>query len=144
MKIVIIFALSLFSAISYSQDAMVLDAEELKARIIEVNKDSNKVFMNDSTMADVDALFSNYTEDFIYIHEVYGGTYSRKELYENTAIRVKERKYKRKFDRYKIVNIITGYNGAAVERELIDNGKRHLSIFEFRGDKVSKVTEYWK
>jgi len=144
MKIIYILIFTFFSIFTYSQEVKNLSPNELKARVVEINKAFNKVFMNDSTMDDVDTLFANYTDDFIYIHDVYGGTYTRDSLYKNTSIRVKERRYKRKTDRYKIVNMIPGYNGIAVERELLDSRKKHLTVFEFRGNKVSKITEYWK
>jgi len=143
MKILCLIVVTFFTTITYSQDVKNLSADELKSRIGEVNKAFNKVFMVDSTMNDVEALFSNYTDDFVYIHEVYGGTYSRESLYNNTAIRVKERRYKRTSDRYKIISMIPGFNGVAVERELLDNGKRHLTVFEFRGDSVEVDPIHW-
>ena len=144
MKIVYTLVFTLFSTFLYSQDETVLNSDDLKTRVVEINKAFNQVFMSNSTMDDVEALFANYTDDFVYIHEVYGCTYTRDLIYKNTSTRVKENKYKRKSDRYKIVHMIAGYNGIAVERELIDNGKKHLAVFEFRGEKVSKITEYWK
>lgn len=144
MKFFYLLVLTALAAVVAAEEPRALSPDELQERVIEINDAGNKVFMNDSTPADVDALFANYTDDFVYIHEVYGGTYSREELYENTLIRVKERRYKRTSDRYKVVAMISGYNGIAVQRELNDNGKKHLAVFEFEGDKVSRILEYWK
>lgn len=42
--------------------------------------------------------------------------------------------------------MIPGLNGIAVEREEIHQGValRHLTVFEFPGDQVSRIIEYWK
>jgi hypothetical protein len=53
-------------------------------------------------------------------------------------------RYKQAAARYKILNIMTGRNAAAVERLETASGKVHLAVFEFKGESVSKVTEYWK
>lgn len=46
--------------------------------------------------------------------------------------------------RYEILDVMTGLNAAAVERLEVESGKVHLSVFEFEGSKVSRITEYWK
>ena len=123
-----------------------LSSDELKAKVIEVTDAQNKVMMHGSTAADVDKLFSLYADDFTYIHEAYGGTYTKDELYGNT-IRLLERGIYRKTEpRYTLVSTIPGYNGIAVERQETHKGvtSKHLAVFEFRDGKVSKIIEYWK
>ncbi len=117
--------------------------ENLKAQIIAVNKAQNKVLMHDSTVADAERLFAMYSEDFIYIHEVYGGEYSKAHLYRNTVRYLKSGGYNKVEDRYTVVSMIVGLNAVAVQRKEKD-GDLHLAVFEFKGDKVSKITEYWK
>jgi hypothetical protein len=121
-----------------------LSPKELKNKIAEINIAQNQVLMQGSTVADADKLFALYTDDFVYIHEVYGGTYSRDELYKNTIKFLKAGRYTNTKARYKIVSTISGYNGIAVERQEIYQGvtANHLAVFEFRGDKVSKIIEY--
>ncbi|WP_157953859.1 hypothetical protein [Microbulbifer sp. A4B17] len=48
--------------------------------------------------------------------------------------------------RYKIISIITGYKAVSLERQQTYKGvtSNHLSIFEFEGDQVSRIIEYWK
>lgn len=47
-------------------------------------------------------------------------------------------------ERYKILRILPGFGAAAVERLEVASGKIHLSVFEFEGNKVSKIIEYWE
>ena len=48
--------------------------------------------------------------------------------------------------RYTIVSAIPGHNAIAVERQETHEGvvSKHLAVFEFRGDKASRIVEYWK
>lgn len=140
-------ALSLLAApLAQANDIEALSADALKAKVAEITDAQNKVMMRGATAADVDALFSMYTDDFVYIHEVYGGTYTRQELYGNTVRLLKRGVYDKAEPRYTLVSTIPGYNGIAVERQEVHEGvaSRHLAVFEFRGDKVSKIIEYWK
>ena len=144
-KILFIFAL-LVTFISSAETSAILSSEELKSKIVEINKAQNKAIMLGTTVDDVDKLFSLYTDDFIYIHEVYGGIYKRDELYKNTVKYVKNGGYTRTDDRYQIISMIPGHNAIAVERKQTYEEKttNHLAVFEFTGDKVSKITEYWQ
>jgi hypothetical protein len=144
MKYIIIFFCCFTSIYSAAGEKTKLTPIELISRISEINNAQNKVMMLGSTKTDVDDLFSLYTDDFVYIHEVYGGTYTRKHLYKNTMKYLKSGGYKRTTDRYKIINSILGINAIAVERLKIDDNVKHLAVFEFDGSKVSKITEYWK
>jgi hypothetical protein len=123
-----------------------LSFEALKLKIVEINNAQNQVLKQGSSVADADNLFAMYTDDFVYIHEIYGGTYTRNKLYNNTIKFLKAGRYNFTSDRYKIVATIAGFNGIAVERKQTFEGitANHLTVFEFRGDKVSKIIEYWK
>lgn len=129
-----------------ADDSKVLAAEALQAKVLEVTEAQNKVMLKGSTPADVDALFALYHPDFVYVHEAYGGAYSRAMLYNNTLKLQAMGKYNLTAPRYRIVAQIPGYNAVAVKREELSQGQSqsHLSVFEFRGDKVSRIVEYWK
>ena len=143
----LIFVLVLLAApFSQGADSPPLSADDLKAKVIEITDAQNKVMMQGSTVADVDKLFSLYSDDFTYIHEAYGGRYRRDELYGNTVRLLKRGIYNKTEPRYTLVSTIPGYNGIAVVRQETHKGvtSKHLSVFEFRDAKVAKIIEYWK
>ncbi|AWF79687.1 hypothetical protein BTJ40_01935 [Microbulbifer sp. A4B17] len=70
-----------------------LTKEELEKKAALINDLQNKVLMKGSTINDIDTLFSHYTDDFTYTHEVYGGTYTREHLYNNSIKYLKEGEY---------------------------------------------------
>ncbi|RJG21178.1 hypothetical protein D3872_07215 [Massilia cavernae] len=102
------------------------------------------MMLSGSKESDIDALFSMYADDFVYVHEVYGGLYTREHLYKNSVKNLNAGRFQQTQGRYKVLNILTGLNAAAVERLEVKSGKVHLTVFEFKGDKISKITEYWK
>ena len=143
----LIFVLTMLAApFAQSEDSLSLPADDLKAKVIEVTDAQNKAMMHGSTVADVDKLFSLYADDFTYIHEAYGGTYTKDELYGNTVRLLERGIYSKTEPRYTLVSTIPGYNGIAVERQETHKGvtSKHLAVFEFRDDKVVKIIEYWK
>lgn len=144
----LIFVLALLLAAPFSQAAnpLSLSSDELKAKVIEVTDAQNKVMLLGSTVADVDALFSLYADDFTYIHEAYGGAYTRENLYGNTVRLLARGLYSKTEPRYTLISTIPGYNSIAVERQETHKGvtSKHLAVFEFRDAKVAKITEYWK
>ncbi len=144
MKFVFATMIYLFTAFAFADEVKVLSEEEIKTRVIEITNATNKMMRAGSTVEDVDKWFSNFTDDYVYIHQAYGGTYTKEKLYSGSIANVKNGRYNMSSDRYEIVQILPGYNGAAVQRKNLPNGKIHLSVFEFRGDKVSKITEYWR
>jgi len=127
-------------------EPVVLSADELKAKIVEITAAQNQVMLQGSTAEDVDKLFALYSDDFVYRHDVYGGNYSKDELYANTMRLLAMGKYDKTEPRYRIINQIPGYNAIAVERQEVHKGvtKNHLAVFEFRQGKVTKIIEYWK
>lgn len=124
-------------------ESVTLSQQKLTELVIQLNDAQNKVMKKGSTLADVDALFDLYTEDFTYVHEVYGGVYTREHLYRNTTRYLKSGGYNKTKDRYLILNTILGDNAVAIQR-LEDSGAMHLSVIEFDGEKVQKIIEYWK
>lgn len=146
MKSLILVLVMLVAPLVHAANTDAMTADELRAKVIEVTDAQNQVMMKGSTVADVDTLFSMYTDDFVYIHEVYGGTYTRDELYGNTVKFLKRGVYGNTKPRYTLVSTIPGYNSIAVERQEIHKGiaSNHLAMFEFHNGKVSKIIEYWK
>ena len=66
----LIFVLAMLSTpFAHATDTPTLTADALKAKVIEVTNAQNKVMMQGATTADVDQLFSLYTDDFTYVHE---------------------------------------------------------------------------
>ena len=140
----ILSGLMLFSL--QAAEMQVLSAEQLKAKVAEITQAQNKVMLKGSTRADVDQLFALYSDDFVYRHDVYGGNYSKKQLYDNTLRLQALGKYDKTTPRYRILSQLPGYNAVAVERQEVHQGvtQNHLAVFEFRADKVIKISEYWK
>lgn len=124
----------------------VLSPEELTAKVVEITEAQNQVMLKGSTQADVDKLFALYSDDFVYRHDVYGGNYSKEQLYANTLRLLAMGKYDKTEPRYRIISQIPGLNAVAVERQEKHKGvvKNHLAVFEFSEDKVTKISEYWK
>lgn len=135
---ILLFLVSLPAA-----NAKELNSEQLVERVKQVNELQNKVLMAGSTKQDIDSLFAQYTDDFTYVHEVYGGTYSRAGLYKNTVRFHDQGDYQYQQPRYQIIQMMTGLNAIAVIRKQFD-GEIHLSVFEFDGEKVKRIIEYWR
>ena len=127
-------------------EPQVLSAEQLKEKVVEITQAQNQVMLKGSAQSDVDKLFALYSDDFVYRHDVYGGNYSKAQLYANTIRLQAMGKYDKAEPRYRILRQIPGYNAVAVERQEVHNGvtKNHLAVFEFRADKVIKISEYWQ
>lgn len=78
-RILLLAVLMAFSLFVHAGAGSTLPPDALEARVRQVNEAQNRMMLKGSTMADVEALFSMYTEDFTYVHEVYGGVYTREE-----------------------------------------------------------------
>ena len=146
MKLLISALALLLLANAHATELPVLSAEELTAKVVEITAAQNQVMLQGSTQEDVDKLFAFYTDDFVYRHDVYGGNYSKDQLYANTLRLIKLGKYDKTEPRYRIIAQMPGYNAVALERQEVHKGvvKHHLAVFEFRQDKVAKIIEYWK
>lgn len=139
-------AMFLSSNPSYASEQKALSREAILANVAVVNDAQNRVLMKGSTQADLDHLFSLKTEEFIYVHEKYGGTYTRAHLYSNYLKGIEKGRYTFGHNRYEVIHILTGENTAAIQRlQTNREGEHevHLVVFEFQGDKVSRMVEYW-
>lgn len=149
MKLTISLALVavlLSSTFTSASEQHTLSKEAILAKVAVVNDAQNRVLMKGSEQTDLDYLFSLKTEDFTYIHEKYGGTYTRAHLYNNYLKGIEKGRYTFAHNRYEVVHILTGENTAAIQRlQTNKEGEHevHLVVFEFRGGKVSRMVEYW-
>lgn len=132
------------SAASGAKDATAMSENDIRQLVERVNDAQNRMMMRGSGAAEVEAMFDLYTEDFTYVHEAYGGVYTRQALHGNSVRFAKAGEYQFTEDRYRILHILPGHDAAAVQRLESNSGNRHLAVFEFKDGKVSKIVEYWK
>ena len=110
-----------------------------------------KIYQQSSTRDDIDKLFNLFTDDFVYVHPKYGGSYSRNDIYEGYINNQKNGSYNGSITDVKIRNLIVGLNALVTDRvyfkkiasgelEEVDPG---MTLFEFRNGKISKIFEYW-
>ncbi len=102
----------------------------------------NDVARTGAGKTQADQLFDLYSADFVYVHDKYGGVYSREQLYRNTLRMIARGGDHSTTDRYQLLQILPGESAAAVLR-LTRDGQQHLALFEFKQGKISKITEYW-
>lgn len=139
-------ALGLALALSQTCAAQARDLEpaEIEAAVSAITEAQNRAMLASSRPEDVERLFERYSPGFVYVHAVYGGQYSREQLKANTLRNMSAGRYKDTQARYQIRRIIPGLRAAAVERLEVASGQRHLAVFEFEGDKVARISEYWR
>ncbi|MEM9000408.1 MAG: nuclear transport factor 2 family protein [Bacteroidota bacterium] len=108
------------------------------------------VFQENSTIQDIDKVFELFTDDFVYIHPKYGGTYTREDLYNGYVRNQKNGGYKGEETGVKIINKIIGLKAIVVQRSyvlkkdgLITDGEPQMTLFEFQDGKISRIVEYW-
>lgn len=129
-----------------SSNALVANSsnkKQLKAMAEAISHAQNKAIRKDTTQQDILNLFNWYTDDFVYEHPKYGGAYTREKLLNNSLRFVKEGRYQLVQDRYRITNMIIGLNAVVLEREKLSDGVHHMTLFEFEGNKVKRIKEYW-
>lgn len=109
-----------------------------------------KTFQAKSTIKEIDDIFELFTEDFTYVHPKYGGTYTRKDLYNGYVRNQKNGSYNGEVSDIKVLNKIIGLNVVVVERiyllkkgTKIKKGEPQVTLFEFKKGKISKIFEYW-
>ncbi|WP_421976006.1 nuclear transport factor 2 family protein [Roseivirga seohaensis] len=109
------------------------------------------VFQPNSTIEDIDHIFELFTDDFTYVHEQYGGVYTRQELYNGYKRNQENGGYDGEVADIKVNNMIFGHNAIAVSKSFmlkkggsIKAGDPQLALFEFKNGKIYRITEYWK
>ncbi|WP_299104696.1 nuclear transport factor 2 family protein [uncultured Tenacibaculum sp.] len=107
-----------------------------------------KAFQKNSKVEDIDRIFNLFTDDFVYVHPKYGGTYTRENLYKGYIRNKKNGMYDGTITGIKIFNRIAGLNALVVKRIYIDKDTKEekdakMTLFEFKEGKISKIFEYW-
>ncbi len=104
------------------------------------------VFQKGSTVKDIDAIFELFTDDFVYIHPRYGGTYTREDLYKGYVRNQKNGGYNGRVTDIRVENMIIGLNAVATEKRFIQGsevGEPEMTLFELREGKIFRITEFW-
>ena len=149
MLCAMLVAVSFGSALS--QELTQAHKDSLRAVVQDYYDISLEIYSAGSTPADVDRLFALFTDDFVYVHPKYGGTYPRTDLYEGYLRNQKNGAYNGTITDLQLSNLIVGLNAVATERLFlkkepdgtlseVDPG---MTLFEFRDGKISKIFEYW-
>ncbi len=119
-----------------------LSKEKLIAVFEQYQQAYSAVFKTGSTVADVDVLYSFYTDDFEYNHPKYGGIYTRKHLYDNTVKFLKAGQYNGGKKRNTLKRIV-GLDAIVVEQQSEEKTETTMTLFKFRGSKIYYMEEYW-
>lgn len=131
-----------------AQEATEAHKDSLNA-VIEMYYDLNvNVFQSNSTIKDIDKIFDLFTEGFTYVHPKYGGTYTRKDLYNGYVRNQKNGGYNGSVVDIKVVNKIVGLNAVVVQKKFVkkdqqEKEKLEMTLFEFNNGKISRIFEYW-
>lgn len=134
-----------------SQEITAEHKDSLRIVVEEYYSLSLKIYQQNSVKDDIDKLFNLFTDDFVYVHPKYGGSYSRNDIYEGYINNQNNGSYNGSITDVKIKNMIVGLNALVTDRvyiRKIASGKLEevdpgMTLFEFRNGKISKIFEYW-
>ncbi|MDW3195490.1 MAG: nuclear transport factor 2 family protein [Cytophagales bacterium] len=129
-----------------AQEATPQHKDSLNTIIDEYYQLNVKVFQVGSTVADIDKVFSLFTDDFEYVHPKYGGTYSRQDLYNGYVRNQKNGGYDGSVTDVKVLRRIAGLNAVVTEKIFVTregDETPQMALFEFRDGKISRIKEYW-
>jgi ketosteroid isomerase-like protein len=142
--------LSLLTFAAYGQEATQGHKDSLNAVVQEYYDLNLKIFQSYSEVSDINKVFELFTDDFTYVHPKYGGTYTRKVLYDGYVRNQKNGGYDGTVVDMKIENKIVGLNAVVVQKRFVNKGENgttegelQMTLFEFREGKISKIFEYW-
>lgn len=134
----------------HSQEVTKAHKDSLNSLVKSYYQQNIKIFQSNSTVEDIDKVFDLFTEDFTYVHPKYGGTYTRKNLYDGYVRNQKKGGYDGSIVDIKVVDKIIGLNAVVVKRSYIKKeegklkeGDAHMTLFEFKNGKISRIFEYW-
>lgn len=109
-----------------------------------------KIFQEGSTIEDIDQVFLLFTDDFVYVHPKYGGTYTRQDLYNGYTRNQKNGGYDGSVVDIKVLRRITGLNAVVAQKVFVTNeegkiaeGDPQMTLFEFENGKIVRIYEYW-
>ena len=104
------------------------------------------IFQAGSTLGDIDRLFALFTEDFVYVHPKYGGTYSREDLYSGYVNNQANGRYNGSVLDIEVLNRIVGLDAVVTQKRFINKegpGEVEMTLFEIQGGKIARIVEYW-
>ncbi|MDF2157106.1 nuclear transport factor 2 family protein [Algoriphagus sp. CAU 1675] len=153
MKIAITIAYLLFLGFLGIQNERNPDAdkkikqEELLHQYYQLNL---KIFSKDSDIKDVEKLFQMFSEDFTYVHEEYGGVYTREDLYNGYSRNIEKGDYDGSIYDIRVFSVISGKDALAVSKRYVSQTNPNpqqedgeMAVFEFKDGKIFRITEYW-
>jgi len=149
---VLVFTLLVVSTTSKisAQNATKAHMDSLNAVVTEYYDLNLKIFQTNSSVEDIDRTFELFSNDFTYVHPKYGGTYTRKDLYDGYVRNQKNGGYDGTVTDIKIIKKIIGLNAVVVQKKFvkkkdggIKDGEPQMTLFEFKGGKISRIFEYW-
>lgn len=133
-----------------SQNAVNAHKDSINSVVTKYYELNLKIFKANSTIEDIQRAFELFTDDFTYVHPKYGGTYTRKDLYNGYVRNQKNGGYDGKVVEIKILNKIIGLNAMVVQKRFvkktngeIKDGEPEMSLFEFKDGKIFRIFEYW-
>ena len=145
----VLFLLLISTGIN-AQEIKKTHKDSLNSVVTEYYNLNLKIFQQNSNVQDIDNVFKLFTDDFVYIHPKYGGTYSRKDLYNGYIRNQKNGGYDGSIIDIKILNKIIGLNAVVVKRKFVEktggkikDGEPEMTFFEFKNGKISRIFEYW-
>ncbi len=150
--VLIIWGILFFpSTFIFSQENEMNASDSIKSTIENYYTLNIKIMGGSGTASDIDELFRLFTDDFVYVHEKYGGEYSRETLYNGYQNNLKRGGYDGSVIYIEVEKMIIGLNVAAVEKRFIskdkegnvEKGAPEMTFFELRKGKIAKITEYW-
>lgn len=131
---------------TYAQTATPAHKDSMATMVQQYYDLNIKIFQKVSTPEQIDSLFTYFTSDFEYIHEKYGGLYTRQDLYEGYLNNQANGGYDGSIVGVELLRMITGLNAVAVERRYIQldgPSEQQMTLFEFRNGKIKRIVEYW-
>ncbi|MCK0107906.1 nuclear transport factor 2 family protein [Flavobacteriaceae bacterium S0825] len=152
MKLKLIIITFLFSALNLAQAQQnnLTHKDSLNYTLNQYYKLNLKVFQQNSTLKDIDNIFTLFTDDFTYAHPKYGGVYTREDLYNGYKRNQNNGGYDGSVVDIKIENIIYGLNAITVSKRFITKeegkvvkGDKQMALFEFKDGKIFMIKEYW-
>lgn len=154
MKLKSIILITLFfsahNAAKAQQNNLITHKDSINYVLNQYYKLNQKVFQQNSTIKDIDNIFTLFTDDFTYAHPNYGGVYTRDDLYNGYKRNQENGGYDGSVIDIKIENIIYGLNAITVSKRFItkENGKmvegdEQMALFEFKNGKIFMIKEFW-
>ena len=148
-RFILLLCFFAFSKIS-GQEKVATSKDSLIKTVEAYYKLNVKVFQSNSTIEEIDDIFNIFTDDFTYVHPKYGGVYSRENLYQGYIRNQKNGGYNGRVADIKINKMIVGLNAIVVEKQSVirtttgtEDEEPHMTLFEFKDGKISKIFEYW-